>query len=71
MSTERYGREVYKLKHGAWIPVSIPRNPQSGSFLIVCDYGDWSGFRTLEKCLAQIPSSWSRYPVGFYRIVER
>jgi hypothetical protein len=43
------------------------------NYLIVCEFGNWSGFRTLEECRPQfdrIVAARDR-PDGFYRIVER
>jgi hypothetical protein len=71
IAADRYGRDVYKLVGGKWVRTSQPKQPEGSHFLIVCDYGDWSGFRTLDKCLAQIPDPNGLRPNGFYRIVER
>jgi hypothetical protein len=63
---------THTLKDGDWAPVQPPRGRiDAYNFLIVCDYGDWSGYRTLSGCLTQIPASWTHYQNGFYRIEER
>jgi len=62
---------VYELINGVWIGTGFVQNPDRANFVIVCGYGDWSGFRTLAECLAQIPSSWPDKPPGFFRIEER
>jgi hypothetical protein len=62
---------IYELVNGVWLQVRRPANAARANFLIVCDYGDWSGFRTLGECLAQIPSSWPSRTPGFFRIEER
>ena len=64
-------REVFELVNGVWIGTGFVRNPDAVNFVIVCDYGDWSGFRTLADCLKQIPESWPNRRAGFYRIEER
>lgn len=46
-----------------------PARAARPNFVIVCDHGDWSGFRTLAACLAQV-MEYGR-PVGYYRIEER
>lgn len=61
---------LYTLMNGEWVAgENRPKNPDRANFKIVCDYGDWSGYRTLADCLAQIPNWKNRRP-GFYRIVE-
>ena len=59
---------VYELIGGCWQPVRAPKQPARANFVIVCRYGDWSGFRTLAECLRQIPAG---RPDGFYQIEER
>lgn len=63
--------EVYELVNGVWVGTGWVRGPARPNFVIVCDYGDWSGFRTLAECLAQVPDSWASRRPGFYRIEER
>lgn len=48
---------THELIGGEWQQVSTPRAPERTNFVIVCTYGDWSGFRTLTECLAQTPAS--------------
>lgn len=61
---------THLLINGAWVEVNSPITPDRAHFLITCDYGDWSGFRTLAECLAQIPS-WQGKRDGFYKIETR
>ena len=77
---------IYRQFKGEMVKVGEPKapgftDPETGekhgpedrhNFLIVCDYGDWSGFRTLEKCLDQLTMDFlkTRYD-GFFAIVER
>ena len=65
-------RVIYEFIEGAWRKVGEPAgSPDRSNFVIVCQFGDWSGFRTLAACLAQIPSAWERRAAGFYWIEER
>ncbi len=49
-----------------------PRCPGNANFVIVCHYGDWSGFRTLAECEAQYPELESKgKPWGYYWVEER
>lgn len=63
--------ETHVLHDGVWLQTAEPRYPDRPNFVIVCDYGDWSGFRTLAQCLAQVPTSWPQRALGFFRIEER
>ena len=66
------GRTIYTLHKGKMMRIAEPKNPKSANFLIVCAYGDWSGFRTLEGCEKQFPElEPSGQPDDFYRVVER
>ncbi len=61
---------THLLISGSWVEVATPINADRANFLITCDYGDWSGFRTLAECLAQIPA-WQGKRNGFYKIEVR
>jgi len=63
---------IYSLFHGKMEKVSTPQLPKKYNFLIVCEYGDWSGFRTLAECEKQFPElESSGRPDFYYRVVER
>ena len=63
---------THELINGVWEPAGKPQGrTDKPNFVLVCDYGDWSGFRTLAECLVQIPESWPRKSPGFFRIEER
>jgi hypothetical protein len=63
---------IYTLKRGKMVKVAEPRLPLKDNFVIVCDYGDWSGFRTLAECEAQFAELESKgRPDYFYSVVER
>jgi hypothetical protein len=51
-------KEIYFIKGGKIIKKPIlpipPSSAQRKNYLIVGEYGDWSGFRTLEECTAQL-----------------
>lgn len=32
-----------------------PYRPQAANFVIICGYGDWSGFLTLAECERRFP----------------
>lgn len=44
---------VFMLFNGKMIKTAEPKRPTYNNFVICCDYGDWSGFRTLAECQAQ------------------
>ena len=47
---------VYELQKGKMVKVAEPSSrPEQTNFVIVCTYGDWSGFRTLAECERQFP----------------
>jgi hypothetical protein len=63
---------VRELINGIWVHTGFIRgNPESPNFVIVCRYGDWSGFRTLAECEAQNPDADGSKGYGFYWIEER
>jgi hypothetical protein len=66
-------RTIYALKSGKMQMVQSPMcSPEKSNFVIVCELGDWSGFRTLEECERQFPELESKgKPDGFYSVVER
>ena len=70
-------RVIYQLQNGKMVRTADPvgRDMQC-NFVIVCDYGDWSGFRNLPECERQFPEIQQMAfrncrPDGFYRVVER
>lgn len=68
---------IYALKDGKMVRTGYPiksATPDSRNFLIVAEYGDWSGFRTLSQCEAQIEELEGYYQSNnnrVYAIVER
>ena len=64
---------IYTLHNGTFVrssnKVQSPSTDKHANFLIVCDYGDWSGFRTLAECEKQIPELMRS--LKYYKIVER
>jgi len=62
---------VHVLVGGKWMPTNnaIRTTPEHNNFLIVCGYGDWSGFRTLAECERQMPELTNRG--NGFAIVER
>ena len=70
----RQPKILYSLVDGKW--ELNPHTPVRGdkealNFLIACDFGDWSGFRTLAQCLGQVPNTWPNRRPGFFWIEER
>lgn len=59
-------RVIYVWRNGQWVKVAEPTTLPGYRFLITCSAGDWSGFRTLEQCLAQ-----KMFGKMQYQIVER
>jgi len=67
---------LYELRNGKMEKVGTSQRPDKRNFLIVCTFGDWSGFRTLANCEKQISeleelARDNQRPDGYYRIVER
>lgn len=65
---------IYTMDQGKMVPVSQPTNPHNANFVIVCGYGDWSGFRTLAECEAQfgeLENIEAARPGRGFRVVER
>lgn len=64
---------THYLIDGVWQPVPGATVDKSYNYLICCQYGDWSGFRSLEACLAQNPNAGKAKPRpnGFYWIERR
>lgn len=51
---------------------SLPKKPERANFVIVCEHGDWSGFRTLAECQAQYGELTAKgKPDGYYWVEER
>lgn len=65
-------KTIYELDNGKMLKIGATDRPDRNNFLIVCDYGDWSGFRTLAECEKQIPELESyKMRSGYFKIVER
>ena len=67
---------IYSLYRGKMVQTGTTKDAQRNNFLIVCEFGDWSGFRTLMECIRQIPelednAKTANRPDGYYRIIER
>ena len=46
--------EVYFIANGeVKCTGTVKCNKEKPNFVIICQYGDWSGFRTLAECVAQ------------------
>ena len=60
------------LQGGKMTAVSEPGPTMRSNFVICCNYGDWSGFRTLPECESQYRElEQSKRPDGFYWVEER
>ncbi len=60
---------THEFQNGAFVQVKkSDAKPTQANFVIVCQYGDWSGFRTIAECLAQ---QMSPRPDGYFWIEER
>jgi len=65
------GRTIYALINRKMAKIEEPKDPEARNFVIVCEYGDWSGYRTLDKCIEQFPELESKNRGNFfYRVVE-
>lgn len=53
---QRLPQKIWILQNGKMVKTEkTPIHPLKQNFLICCEYGDWSSFRTLEDCEKQIP----------------
>ncbi len=63
---------IYSLFNGKMVKTGTPKLPDRDNFVIVCDYGDWSGFRILAGCEKQFGDLESSGRSNFfYQVVER
>lgn len=76
----RYDNVIYSTQNGKFVRTDYqPRWTDRPNFLIICNYGDWSGFRTLANCekqLAEIEESVKDdrargYNGSWFKVVER
>ena len=72
MRTQNNDSTIYELRNGKMLKIGTTDRPDRNNFLIVCNYGDWSGYRTLAECEKQIPELESyKMRSGYFHIVER
>lgn len=65
-------RMIYTNRGSQFVKVQEPLKPNSCNFVIVCKYGDWSGFRFLDECMKQFNELVNiNRPDGFYWVEER
>jgi hypothetical protein len=67
---------IAMLFDGKMKAVTTPKFPDKANFVICCDYGDWSGFRTLAECERQFEELEKSAKVsgrsdGYYWVEER
>ncbi len=68
----KFPNVVYVLHKGKMTYMNNAKNPEKVNFVIVCEYGDWSGFRTLGECQQQFDElEKNGKHDGFYWVVER
>ena len=48
-----------------------PDNREGKNFLIVCPYGDYTGFKSLQACIDQLMRIGPERPDNFFAIVRR
>jgi len=71
---QKYDNVIYEWCNKKWHRTNnkIKTHAERRNFLIVCNYGDWSGFRTLAECEAQFDEfNEADRPNFFYSVVER
>jgi len=65
-------KTIYTLMNRKMVKINTPARPDRANFVIVCEYGDWSGFRTLAECEAQFAELEAKdKPNFYYSVVER
>ena len=52
-SIEPHYIAVWVQKDRCWKITGTPRNCNNMNFVIVCWWGDWSGYRTWEGCIGE------------------
>jgi len=63
---------IFILVNGKMTSVGNPGKPERANFVICCEHGDWSGFRTLADCVKQFPELESKGKHnGYYWVEER
>ena len=65
---------IYVLRKGRMVQVNEPLgNPDRANFVIVCKYGDWSGFLTLGEAITERFADLEQRgkPDDFFMLVER
>lgn len=63
---------IYALINGRMCKIGQPKLPDHRNFVIVCNFGDWSGFRTLAQCEEQFAELEAKgQPDGYFEVVER
>jgi len=62
---------AYKAINGTFKTTALPRNPSKPNFVICCEYGDWSGFRTLAECESQYAEIEKSRPDKTFWVEER
>ncbi len=64
---------IYMLMNGKMTKIgSLNGRVENTNFLIRCEYGDWSGFRTLKECESQFSELEQKGKSnGFFSVVER
>jgi hypothetical protein len=69
-------RLIYDMRDGVMTRTNakITTTPNHRNFVIICGYGDWSGFCTLGECERRFPElekNHSLNPMRVYKVVER
>ena len=69
----RGDKVIHAIRKGKSIRMQDPARPDKRNFLITCQFGDWSGFRSLQECLDQVEELKAMSDAGNreYEIVER
>ena len=63
---------IYMLWNGKMVEQEKAKRPERANFVICCDYGDWSGFRTLAECQSQFKELEAKGKQnGYYWVEER
>lgn len=63
-------KTIYKPFNGKLLKVNEPEHPNHVNFLIRFRGKDWSGFRTIAECEAQIPELEEKSNLDCFEIVE-
>ena len=73
LCTAEYGDRIIAEVRGNHVRIVGKANgpTYNNNFLVICDYGDYSGFMSLRKALQELDKLVSSRPGKYFAVVER